>query len=240
VSNGWDVLRALPLVNPDTLEAVDAEGKPIPKGGGKPVTLVIVRPASNLGYSFDDQGRVVAAEGPWMALNGTSGIQPRLAGVADGQGRLEFTLPGDTTAISLGVQFRPELLRLPLGESIVRSMRDGALMLAAMFYGLHLVFTEEGAKSISGPVGLVRMIGQSARSDWYTFLQIILLINLNLAFLNLLPLPALDGGRLVFVGLAGIGLRVPAKREALVHAIGMVMLLGLIGLITFTDVLALF
>jgi regulator of sigma E protease len=84
------------------------------------------------------------------------------------------------------------------------------------------------------------MIAQSARSDWYTFLQIILLINLNLAVLNLLPLPALDGGRLVFVALAGIGLRVPEKREALVHAIGMVLLLSFIGLVTFTDVLALF
>jgi regulator of sigma E protease len=84
----------------------------------------------------------------------------------------------------------------------------------------------------------VRIINQSAQSDWYTFLQIFMLINLNLGIINLLPLPALDGGRLVFVALNGIGIRISEKREALVHTVGMMLLLGFIGIVTFTDVLA--
>jgi regulator of sigma E protease len=95
-------------------------------------------------------------------------------------------------------------------------------------------------RSISGPVGIARVIGQSAKSGLYQFLQIVMLININLGLLNLLPLPALDGGRLVFVALGGIGIRIPEKREALVHAIGMIMLLGLIGLVTLTDLRSLF
>ncbi len=241
VSNGWDILRELPLFSAKNLEAIDAEGQPIPAGGGEPVTLVIERPTPKWKYSFNAQGIAVDDNGQPLKERGTlDNAPPRLVGAVDGKSRVEFTLPGDTTAIALGVQFKPELLRLPFGESLVRSMQDGAVMMVGMFYGMRLIFTEQGAKSISGPVGLVRMIGQSAKSDWYTFLQIILLINLNLAILNLLPLPALDGGRLVFVALAGIGLRISEKREALVHAVGMVLLLSFIGIVTFTDVLALF
>jgi len=138
------------------------------------------------------------------------------------------------------VAFKPELSRLPLGESVSRSLEDAKNMMIGMFYALRMMFTEHGAKSVSGPVGIASIISQSAQSGWYTFLQIIILININLGLLNLLPLPALDGGRLVFVGLGGIGIKVSEKREALVHAVGMVMLLGLIGVVTFTDILAFF
>jgi regulator of sigma E protease len=240
-ANGWDVLRALPSFDPETLQATDEKGVLLPTGAGTPIKLEIERPLANAGFTFNDTGIAVDQSGNPLQPRGTVAGQPvRLAGSTDGQARIEFTVPGDTTAIALGVQFKPELVRLPFNQSIMRSLQDGAMMMAGMFYGLKLMFTEQGAKSISGPVGLAKMIAQSARSDWYTFLQIILLINLNLAILNLMPLPALDGGRLVFVALAGIGLRVPEKREALVHAIGMVLLLSFIGLVTFTDVLALF
>lgn len=241
LANGWDLLRALPSFDPKSLQAVDAKGNQIPKGGGQPIKLIIERPSSATGFTFNAQGIAVDSSGKPLQARGTLDNQPpRLISSAGGKSRIEYTLPGDTTAISLGVLCKPELLRLPFAQSIQRSVQDGAGMMLGMLYGFKLMFTEQGAKSISGPVGIVKMIGQSARSDWYTFLQIILLINLNLAVLNLLPLPALDGGRLVFVALAGIGLRVSEKREALVHAIGMVVLLCLIGLVTFTDVLALF
>lgn len=239
--NGWDVLRALPLFDAVSLEALDADGDKLPAGGGVPITLEIERPLAQVGFKFNEQGVAVDDSGHTLSVRGTAPDSPvRLLDKSDDLARIAFTVPGDTTAISLGVQFKPELLRLPLGQSIIRSLQDGTVMMLGMFYGLKLMFTEQGAKSISGPVGLAKMIAQSARSDWYTFLQIILLINLNLAILNLLPLPALDGGRLVFVALAGIGLRISEKREALVHAVGMVLLLSFIGLITFTDVLALF
>jgi regulator of sigma E protease len=103
---------------------------------------------------------------------------------------------------------------------------------------MRMLFTEEGAKSISGPVGIVRIIGQSAQSGLHTFLFVFMLINLNLGLINLMPVPALDGGRLVFVALSGIGIRINEKREAFVHAMGMILLLSLIGLVTLTDIVA--
>jgi len=122
----------------------------------------------------------------------------------------------------------------------VRSLNNVWQMFTSVFLMLRALFTKVGIESITGPVGIVALIGQSAHGGPYVFLQIVVLLNLALGVLNIMPLPALDGGRLVFVGLHGIGIHVPEKREALVHAVGMVMLLGLIVLITFTDILAFF
>ncbi|MDQ3023051.1 MAG: RIP metalloprotease [bacterium] len=149
-----------------------------------------------------------------------------------------FVVPADTSIITLGIQFKPELQKLPVAESFTRSLEDAKIYMIGMVWGMKMLFTKEGAKSISGPVGIVRMIGQSAQSGWHTFLFVFMLINLNLGLINLMPVPALDGGRLVFVALNGLGIRINEKREALVHAMGMVLLFTLIGLVTLTDVLA--
>jgi regulator of sigma E protease len=150
----------------------------------------------------------------------------------------DVVFPADTSIIALGLQFKPELQRLPLSESLSRSLEDSKIYMLSMLWGMRMLFTEEGAKSISGPVGIVRIIGQSAQSGLHTFLFVFMLINLNLGLINLMPVPALDGGRLVFVALSGIGIRINEKREAFVHAMGMILLLSLIGLVTLTDIVA--
>ena len=66
------------------------------------------------------------------------------------------------------------------------------------------------------------------------------LISLNLAVVNLLPLPALDGGRLLFIAIEIVfRKKVPAKFEGWVHAIGIVLLLGLMVIISFSDIMKL-
>jgi len=90
---------------------------------------------------------------------------------------------------------------------------------------------------ISGPVGIVNLIHQAARTGAYNLVMIAMVITLNLGLLNLLPLPALDGGRIVFVLLGMVGLRISTAREELVHTIGFVVLISLILLITFRDVI---
>lgn len=160
--------------------------------------------------------------------------------VERGTETLSFTLPGDTTFVTLGLQFKPLLEKLPLGASIKRSLNEAYNMLVGTLYSLRLIFTRAGMQSVTGPVGIAQIIAQSSQSDWYTFLQMVVMISTIIGLFNLMPLPALDGGRLVFVALGGIGLRVSERREALVHAVGMFVLLGLMGLVTFTDILALF
>jgi len=93
-------------------------------------------------------------------------------------------------------------------------------------------------KYVSGPVGTSEVISQAAQTGWDTLLSLVALISINLAVVNLLPLPALDGGRFVFLLIELIIRKpVPQKFEAVVNFAGMVVLLGLMVVITFKDIL---
>ena len=92
---------------------------------------------------------------------------------------------------------------------------------------------------VAGPVGIGRLTGEVARTGGLMkYLELTALISVNLALFNLLPIPALDGSRIVFALVEWVrrGKRVPPEKEAMVHAIGMIALLGLMLLVTFSDV----
>ena len=73
--------------------------------------------------------------------------------------------------------------------------------------------------------------------DWEMLIMMMAMITVNVGIFYLLPLPALDGGRLIFLIFEGIFRRpVPAKYEGMVHAIGMLLLLGLVLFVTFFDI----
>ena len=109
-------------------------------------------------------------------------------------------------------------------------------MMMGLYYGFRMMLEQGDASSLGGPVTIANVIAQSTKTGAYTFFLIIILINFNLAVFNLLPMPALDGGRLVFVFLNGIGLRIPQRTENAFHAVGMVLLIGAILLISAFDV----
>lgn len=99
-----------------------------------------------------------------------------------------------------------------------------------------------GLNDLSGPVGTVDYIGDAVSQavsleGIYTLLQMVALITINVGVFNLLPLPALDGGRLLFLIFEGITRKkVPAKFEGLVHFIGLILLFLLMIVVTFSDV----
>lgn len=94
---------------------------------------------------------------------------------------------------------------------------------------------------IAGPVGIAVLTGQVADMGFPYLLQFAALLSLNLAVINILPIPALDGGRILFLVIEKIKGR-PAKQEteALIHNIGFMLLIGLIILVTFKDIKNLF
>lgn len=93
------------------------------------------------------------------------------------------------------------------------------------------------ASDISGPVGIVGEIGNAAKNGILSLINLAALISLNLGVVNLLPLPALDGGRILFVLIEIIRRKpVPAEKEAMVHALGFVLLIALMLVITFFDI----
>ena len=102
---------------------------------------------------------------------------------------------------------------------------------------IDLITGKYALSTVSGPVGITAAIGNAARQNLMTVLPIAALITINLGIFNLLPLPALDGGRLLFILIEMIRRKkVPEKYESAVHVTGFVILIGLMLLITAKDI----
>jgi len=94
-----------------------------------------------------------------------------------------------------------------------------------------------GISAVSGPVGVTVAIGQVAKQSLLNLLPIMALITINLGLFNLLPIPALDGGRLLFILIEMIFRKpVPQKYETAVHTIGFIILIGFMILIAAKDI----
>lgn len=92
---------------------------------------------------------------------------------------------------------------------------------------------------VNGPVGIVKETAKQARTGPGVLLQFLGMLSAYLGAFNLLPFPALDGGRLLFLGIEAVSRRKPdAKLEARVHAVGLLMLLTLIAFVTYADVIS--
>jgi regulator of sigma E protease len=92
---------------------------------------------------------------------------------------------------------------------------------------------------LTGPVGIAQLTGEVARAGFSPLLQFAGFISINLALVNILPLPALDGGRIVFVLLGWVrrGKRISPRTEGLVHAIGFALLIAAMIAITYQDII---
>jgi regulator of sigma E protease len=98
-----------------------------------------------------------------------------------------------------------------------------------------------GLDAISGPVGMTELVGSAISAGWESVLYLLVLLSVNLGVMNLLPLPALDGGRLMFLWWEAIT-RKPINKniEAYINAAGLLILMAFMILITFKDIFKLF
>ncbi|MDU3181561.1 MAG: RIP metalloprotease RseP [Lachnospiraceae bacterium] len=115
---------------------------------------------------------------------------------------------------------------------------------------LKMLFTGKiGMDQLSGPVGIVDVVGDTYEANKaygvssviFSLINLSILLSANLGVMNLLPLPALDGGRLVFLFVEAIrGKRVPPEKEGMVHFAGLMLLFGLMIFVLFNDIQRLF
>ncbi len=93
--------------------------------------------------------------------------------------------------------------------------------------------------AVAGPVGIAQMTGEVAQAGISPLLEFAAFLSINLAIINILPIPALDGSRIAFVLVEGVrrGKRISPKTEGLVHLIGFAMLMALFLLITYRDII---
>ncbi|MEX0785171.1 MAG: M50 family metallopeptidase [Dehalococcoidia bacterium] len=100
-----------------------------------------------------------------------------------------------------------------------------------------------GGLQVTGPVGIAQLTGEVVdEAGWKSLMDFAALISMNLAVLNILPLPMLDGGRIVFVVIEFFrrGKRIAPQREAMVHLVGLVAMLTFAVVITFFDIARIF
>lgn len=137
------------------------------------------------------------------------------------------------------------LVAYPWYVSLYKGVFAAAISLVNIFLAFYLLFKNlilgNGlVMDVAGPVGIASIIGQSARMGINYLLNITAMISLSLAAINVLPFPALDGGRVLFVLLEKIIRRpVPMKYEQAAHTVGFLLLLVLIVVVTGKDILGL-
>ncbi len=104
-----------------------------------------------------------------------------------------------------------------------------------------LVTGKLGSDALGGPVMVISMVGEAAESGILSLLNLAAFISINLGFMNLLPIPALDGSKLVFLIVEAVrGKAIPIEKEGYIHFIGFVVLIGFMIFITYKDILRLF
>lgn len=138
------------------------------------------------------------------------------------------------------------ILKLPPIAAFAEGWRATISITEQTYYGFRALISDaiagggESLQQIAGPVGIADLVGDAAERGLAPLLSFTALISINLAILNLLPFPALDGGRIVFVIIETITRRkIPAHVAGWINGIGMLLLLLLMVLVTYQDIVRL-
>jgi regulator of sigma E protease len=184
--------------------------------GGKPLAIVYARG----GERHDVQ---VAPE----LLEADTGL-----GVPEERYLIGITAHGSTVPGALGV----ERERNPL-VSVPRAIAMTADITASFLSGLkRLVSGDVSRKQLAGPIGIAEIASNAFERGWFAYLSTLVLISINLAILNLLPIPVLDGGQALLISIEGIK-RSPLslRTREIVQQIGVTLLVMLMGLAFWND-----
>lgn len=158
--------------------------------------------------------------------------------------------PASYTQVSLGFQYQLGREKTSSWNVFRYAAVEVKYWIRTTVMSLGKLFTGQfGIRDLSGPVGVVDVIGdtyEAARSEgttvlWASMLNIAVLLSANLGIMNLLPIPALDGGRLVFLILEAIRKKpINRQAEAMIHMAGFVLLMALMFVVMYHDIMKLF
>ena len=202
--------------------------------------------------------RIIAVDGVDYTASPVTAIQ---AALNAGGASVDVTIQqrkGDDAAITLritpvwneqyqrhmiGITFAQQTCALPFGTAVRAAWESCVEAGSTVFVALKGIFTDpEIRDQVSGPVGAVDVVAKAVKADGFmAFLNLLMAISINLGIMNLLPIPGLDGSRIIFHLIEAVrGKPIKPEREAMVHLIGMVFLFGLMIFMTFKDVIRIF
>jgi regulator of sigma E protease len=223
--------------------------------GGKEVAddasmKVVVEPGPAMTAGVQSGDRVLSVNGidvhTWEELRKQVSSHPGeaidLAVERDGQTLHEKVTPGakgDKEEGLIHVRMPSHVEPVHLPEAAKMSVIAPPLFVYENVRAIGRVIAGREKLQVSGPVGIVKETAKQAKVGPGVLLQFLGMLSAYLGAFNLLPFPALDGGRLLFLGAEAVSRRKPdAKLEARVHAVGLLMLITLIACVTYTDFLA--
>lgn len=128
--------------------------------------------------------------------------------------------------------------QISITESIKYSFTNLIFIITMMFDFIKMAITGNINKGdVAGPIGVIQLIGETTRYGFLSVLNLAAFININLGFFNLLPIPALDGSRILFVLVELVrGKPLDPEKEGIIHFIGFVFLIALMLFISYNDI----
>ncbi len=160
---------------------------------------------------------------------------------------------GNMGSAKIGIALAPnnfDFQQLPFSKAVSKGINDGINVIYQTVSGLFKMFIRETQADVAGPVKIMKMIKDQSSKGIFDLLYLTAILSVNIGLINLLPLPVLDGGRIVFVllevffgfinRLAGLKLAITPKVEETIHFAGMLFLLSLLVFVTYKDIMSFF
>lgn len=175
-------------------------------------------------------------------LSNSGGGESTLEFIRNGKRHIEKFIPmeikNDDNSVYYAIGFNVKTDSTSILNILHESLFQTIWMVKLVFVSLGMLLGGKASVSdMSGPVGVVSAMNTAAQSGWLNFLFFAAFLTVNIGVMNLLPLPALDGGRTVFALIELIsGKAVPAEKEGIVHLVGFVLLIGLMIFVTWNDI----
>lgn len=160
---------------------------------------------------------------------------------------------GEPGSARIGISLAPnnfDFQTLPFTKAVRKGVVDGLNVITQTINGLFKMFTRQTQADVAGPVKIMKMIKDQSSKGLFDLLYLTAILSVNIGLINLLPLPVLDGGRIVFVllevifafinRLTGLKLAITTKVEETIHFAGMIALLSLLVFVTYKDIASFF
>lgn len=126
---------------------------------------------------------------------------------------------------------------MSLGDAARAAVSFPVQVSMAQVVGIRNMISERTTEGLTGPVGMAKIVGDQAQEGLPEYIRVLILLSIALGLFNLLPFPALDGGRLVFLAYEAVTRQKPNERvEAMIHTVGILFLLTVLVLVTFRDI----
>jgi regulator of sigma E protease len=212
----------------------------------KIIEPVAGRPAATAGLKANDvlveaNGQAVNADHPISeVIQAAQGAPVSIKVLRDAKPMTFVVAPDKKAGVyQVGIQIGAvdERTPVPVGTAFKEALLNPYYLSVGILGGLYDMIRGRVHADLSGPIGITKQIAKAADRGVVDYLSMLILLSVYLGLFNLLPLPALDGGRALFLGIESVmRKRVNPRIEAAVHTAGFVLLLGVLVIVSFKDI----